>query len=165
MKIVFQKKNAILCAIIGAVVFSLVPIVIHESINRFAPISYWVDIQSIIVSDIDIETLHQSVTINRVVRNEINGYPRQELQLVKVDDPDNELLTTAPSVSPVDFEKKENNTTLLPVNFWIKKGIEQELRNTLEIDTLYRWVWVIEFVRPNGETEIERYPTNTFQAR
>lgn len=148
-------------ALLGMILFMLVPSAVNNLFYNYAPIEWWVDVKSINVSNIDAETMHQTIEIERTVSRELNGIPRQELYLVAGDDETELFQVPAPTVQ-VDYEPKPDNNTVLPFDFWENKGVDDQLRAIIKNDETYRWVWVIEFERPNGITEVKRYPSNTF---
>jgi hypothetical protein len=164
MKILKQNIPNFIASAIGAIIFMTLPILGNEYIDRFANISHWVDIKSIEVSNIDIDTLEQDITINRKVKRELNGIPKQELFLV-TDNGEDVLFDTPRTSFLVSYEPNDTQSAELPRDFWINKdGVEEDLRKHLTIGQKYKWVWVIEFIRPNGQTEISRYESNIFEA-
>ncbi len=159
-----RKSNAIIGAIIGGLLFTLLPIIVDESIKRFAPVEWYVEVQQIVVSDINASTTEQDIKIYRKVKREINGKPRQELYLIDATGATTEIYDTPISLDLADYEKRGDNIENLGTNFWIQKGVSEDLKQALIPGHIYRWVWVIEFILPSGETEIRRYYSNTFTA-
>lgn len=149
-------------AAIMAVVFGMIPVLVDEAINRFAPISWWVDVQEIRVSDLEMGTMHQEIEIHRKVRRELNGWPRQELYLV-TSQGEVEIISTGEPTFLADYEKRDGDVEYLPLDFWERKGIKDDLLKQTSEGEVYRWVWVIEFIKPNGTTEIERHGSNWFK--
>lgn len=163
IKQAFEKRWGVIGAAVGVLVFMYIPSAINSAFYNYAPIEWWVNVQEIKVSNIDLETMHQTIEIKREINREINGTPCQELYLVEEGESiGTELLQVPPSTSLADYEPKDNNVTVLPFDFWVKKGVADDLRAIIKPDKSYRWVWVIQFERPNGILEVKRYPTNTF---
>lgn len=163
-RIIQKKYWGILGSFMGFMIFTTAPAALNSAINAWAPISWWVDITEIQASNIDVETLHQSIVIVRDVKRELNGYPRQELYLENRNGRLTELYSTEKKTI-VDYEPRESGVENLPLNFWNNKpGVAEKLQSNLTVGETYQWVWVIEFIRPNGNTKIQRYTSNSFQA-
>lgn len=154
----------ILLAILGALIFTTLPSNINGIYNAYAPIDWFVDVQSIEVTDLTLKTMEQDITIYRKVNRELNGFPRQELFQVMPDGLEREVYNVPAPEVPADYEPTTTQSTYLGDSFWHCKGVADDLRRVIEPGAKYRWVWVIEYIRPDGSTEIVRHPSNVFVA-
>lgn len=159
-----NKRYGLIGAVIGGLLFSYIPFWVNNYIVTVGAIDTWyVDVEKIVASDMETGTTYQTVEIHREVHREINGKPRQELYHV-VGDEEVEIYSTPPSRYVADYEPREANVEPLDFDFWVNKGVSDDILAVIEQGQEYRWVWVIEFIRPNGETETHRYPSNVWTA-
>ena len=158
-----SRKQRILNALIFAAVFIAIPLLISASIDRYAPASYFIKFNEITVGDMQYGTWNQNVTIERRVRKNLQGKPRQELILFEPDTnaPTEKVAETDEPKNPVLYEVTETGSVSF-INDWSKK-IPIEKLNTLQVGKEYYWLWIVEVQITPTRTETFYVKTNKFK--
>lgn len=149
-------------ALLFPFMFTFLGTALPTFIEHVAPLSYFVKVTSIEVSDLDCRDWTQEVAINRTVRSSLVGYPKQELKLYRANYEIQPVLETERVDNAVAYEYREDHLVLYTRDWSDKIPIEQ----LQELDTFatYYWVWDIDFeVSKYREPLNGRYQTNDFR--
>lgn len=146
--------------IIGAVAFTFMGILLPTFIEHVAPLSYFVKVEEIAVSNLKCDSWEQDIAISRSLRKTLAGLPHQELFLYKVTGGSQSVLVASPPASPVAYSKQEGDLVLYTQE-WTNK-VARETLESLDKQAVYYLVWHIDFEVAENRTLRGEYRTNDF---
>lgn len=172
-----KTKHRVVNMAIFAVAFMVVPLIFTSLVEKFAPVEYFVDVQSLEVGDMQKGLWQQQVSLTRKVKRNLYGSTFQELRLTKEIDADTTFYyQTRKTDAPVLFEHQEDNNVSF-VRDWSAEverinpvtgeyeqlpRVPEKVLNQLEVGEQYYWTWVFEFETTKNRTDIVQVRSNSF---
>ena len=147
----FHEMSMTSAVVIFTILSMLLPIAVTSSIERFAPTSYFYEIQSLQVSDMVIGEWEQELIFNRASLQNFKGYSVFQLYLLNEAGQVTYILETDPLDTPRTIEKFTGELGFF--RNWKTRISEKNFENLLEVvEPGQEYIWAF-----NLELQISEY--------